>query len=119
MLAEKLYTDSHKYAGGWNFGPEEAGIQSVEKVLTLLQKSFPFDLHLDRAPQPHEAKLLGLDITKAKKGLGWQPQIGLEQSIALTGEWYRAYADKKPADELTRRQIAEYFNIPKAKTAAA
>jgi nucleoside-diphosphate-sugar epimerase len=30
-----------------------------------------------------------LDATKAKKVLGWQPTVGLDEGLARTIEWYR------------------------------
>lgn len=104
MLAEKLATDGHAFAGGWNFGPETADIRSVEAVLAALQKIIPFDIVHDASPQPHEAKLLALDITKAKEKLGWTPRLGLDEALRWAGEWY-----KNPGADITRRQITEYF----------
>ena len=39
----------------------------------------------------HEAKLLMLDISKAKFKLGWEPRMNIEETVALTVDWYRKY----------------------------
>ena len=39
----------------------------------------------------HEAKLLMLDISKAKFQLGWEPRMDIKQCIALTVDWYKKY----------------------------
>ena len=39
----------------------------------------------------HEAKLLMLDISKAKFQLGWEPRMNILQCIALTVDWYKKY----------------------------
>ena len=111
MLAQKLFSEGDKFSGAWNFGPEAAGIQSVAHVLSCLQKIFPFDLQLDTAPQPAEARTLALDIHKAAKKLGWTPRLDLGQTIEWTGAWYNGFANKTPAAELTLRQIKEYWGL--------
>ena len=39
----------------------------------------------------HEANLLMLDITKAKKRLGWKPRLDAKQCASLTSDWYKRY----------------------------
>jgi len=39
----------------------------------------------------HEAKLLMLNINKAKTRLGWNPRLNAKESIALTSDWYKRY----------------------------
>ena len=39
----------------------------------------------------HEAKLLMLDITKAKTRLGWNPRLDMQQCLALVADWYKRY----------------------------
>lgn len=109
-LAEKLFTEGHAFAGGWNFGPQPSDIQSVEHVLSGIKKILPFELQLDRAPQPVEAKTLALDITKAKK-LDWTPRLNLDQTIQWTAEWYKGFADNVSAEDLTQCQIKQYWQM--------
>lgn len=111
VLAEKLYTEGQTFTGGWNFGPQPSDIQSVEHVLSGIRKILPFDLQLDTAPQPVEAKALALDIAKAQK-LGWTPKLTLDQTTCWTAEWYKGFADKSSAEEMTLRQIREYGQMP-------
>lgn len=111
LLAEKLYGGGHAFAGGWNFGPAPADIQSVSAVLTELRRTLPFDLQMDDAPQPHEAQRLGLSIEKAAQGLGWRPQLPLKDALALTGGWYKTHAEGGDARALTQWQIRDYFGL--------
>jgi len=39
----------------------------------------------------HEAKLLMLDISKAKFQLGWEPRLNINQTVELTVDWYKRY----------------------------
>lgn len=55
----------------------------------------------------HEAKLLMLDISKAKFKLGWEPRMNIEETVALTVDWYRKYKIMNGYD-LCVEQINEY-----------
>lgn len=110
MLAEKLYADGDA-VGGWNFGPERADIQPVQAVLDGLQQSIPFEVEYDTAPQPKEAALLALDITKAKAQLNWQPKLSLSHALDWTGSWYKQVLDGADATEITLGQIKEFYGL--------
>jgi CDP-glucose 4,6-dehydratase len=44
----------------------------------------------DGTEGPHEAGLLALEITKARKILGFEPRLTLADAIQLTMDWYRS-----------------------------
>jgi len=113
MLAEKLYTDGEEYTGGWNFGPEIKGIQTVGTVLSLLKETLAFDLQLDKSKQPEEAKTLALDINKAKNQLNWNPLLSLDEAVRMTGEWYKAIIENKEMKKITIEQYKHYFSLTK------
>lgn len=48
---------------------------------------------LDETEQPHEAGILRLDSSRARRYLGWSPRWNLEEALRNTVEWYRAYAE--------------------------
>lgn len=106
LLAEKLFTHGHAFAGGWNFGPEAGDIKPVGEVITLLQKHLDFKIEFDTTPQPVEAKLLALSIDKAKKELGWGPKLSTPEAIAWTGEWYK---QQLADNDITAAQIERFF----------
>ncbi len=112
MLAKKMYDDGAKYCGAWNFGPELESVITVKTLVnTIIDKwgSGYWD-SLSIANNFHEAKLLNLDCTRAKKYLGWKPKLTIEQAIEYTISWYKFY---KQVDvmELCRKQIQEFSNI--------
>jgi hypothetical protein len=43
--------------------------------------------------QPHEARYLRLDATKAQTQLGWAPLLDLPRAVADTVAWYREHAE--------------------------
>jgi CDP-glucose 4,6-dehydratase len=109
VLAERLCLDP-ELAGGWNFGPSDSSVRSVEEVLSLLSSHLPGGLNwrTDTAVQPHEAKLLKLDCSKALAALGWAPIWRLEQALALTCDWYISQRTAENIKEVCFSQIASY-----------
>ena len=56
----------------------------------------------------HEAKLLALDISKARFLLGWKPTLDIEETIEMTVEWYKKYKTEN-VYELCVKQIKEFI----------
>ena len=93
MLAQKMWDDPTKYCEGWNFGPESESVSTVWEVATELVNNFGYG-ELKDSSDPnavHEAKLLMLDITKAKTRLGWKPRMNMKQCMSLVADWYKRY----------------------------
>lgn len=93
LLASKMWEDPKKYCEGWNFGPRAESISTVWEVASKLIDSYGKGELRDMSDPNavHEANLLMLDISKAKFKLGWEPQMNLEQCIALVADWYKRY----------------------------
>ncbi len=92
MLAEKLYHDPEHYAGGWNFGPNNADVQSVEWIVRYFLEAWGDREQryvVDAVNQPHEAHYLRLDCTKAQTQLGWMPRWSLTETLASIVSWYQ------------------------------
>jgi CDP-glucose 4,6-dehydratase len=117
LLGQRLLERQSGFAEAWNFGPDEAGNQTVAAVLSKLTESWD-DLrwHVTGAPQPHEASLLQLDSSKARVLLDWHPVWGLEEGIKQTANWYRAYQEN--GEVISRDQLANYVAAAKAKNVA-
>jgi CDP-glucose 4,6-dehydratase len=58
--------------------------------------------------QPHESITLRLAIDKAIWRLGWKPRWNVEQAIAETARWYRAYFEGGDVVALLQSQISLY-----------
>lgn len=58
----------------------------------------------------HEAKLLMLDITKAKIKLGWEPRMNIDQCIELVVDWYKKYKTVDSVYELCIDEINKYLS---------
>jgi len=110
LLCQKLYVDGGRYAVGWNFGPEEQSEQPVARVVEILAKQWGGNVKwtIDGGQHPHEATYLKLDSTRARDELGWQQKLDLEESIALTVDWYRQARRCHSMREYTIEQIHQH-----------
>lgn len=93
LLAMKMWNYPTGYCEGWNFGPEAESVSTVWEVATALTKNYGFG-ELKDSSDPnavHEAKLLMLNINKAKTRLGWKPRMDMQQCMALVADWYKRY----------------------------
>ena len=77
LLAQKMWEHPTEYCEGWNFGPESESVSTVWDVATALIQNYGYGELVDVSDPNavHEAKLLMLNIEKAKGVLagnqGW------------------------------------------------
>lgn len=111
LLASKMWDEPTKYCEGWNFGPHAESISTVWDVATKVVENYGSgELRDSSDPNAlHEAKLLILDISKAKFQLGWEPRMNIKQTVKLTVEWYRRY-QREDAYEICVNQIINYLS---------
>jgi CDP-glucose 4,6-dehydratase len=91
-LAEKLNQDE-KYAGAWNFGPEDQDCKNVEYIVSTLHELMPEHMGVEvvgNQGQPHEANFLKLDCSKAKTHLKWNPKFNVDKALEFTVSWYQS-----------------------------
>lgn len=109
LLAERLLAGQAAYAEPFNFGPESSDNLPVADVLARLQSHWPalvWQVDATATRAPHEARFLYLDSAKARQLLNWVPVWALEQGVARTAEWYKAFFEgSTDIAALTRRQI--------------
>ena len=111
LLAQKMWNEPTKYCEGWNFGPRSESITSVWDVASMVVENYGSG-QLNDLSDPnalHEAKLLMLDISKAKFQLGWEPRMNISQCIALVVDWYKRYKTEDVYD-LCVEEIESYLN---------
>lgn len=109
-LAERALDAPNAAAGGWNFGPEPGDCRPVAWLTERLTRALGRDTAwtLAEGSHPHEAGLLLLDASKARRELGWRPAFDLSAAVDATAAWYLAYARGEDLASVTRAQVAEY-----------
>lgn len=113
VLAERLYLDGDEYAEGWNFGPEDADVKPVREIIDYLVDRWGAGaswIH-DESEQPHEAQLLKLDISKAKKLLKWAPKLSLFTALDSIVEWHKEWVQGGDVKAITLKQIHKFENL--------
>jgi CDP-glucose 4,6-dehydratase len=89
LLAQKLYEHGPYFAGGWNFGPPDEDVRSVEWIVKRLCEQWGngASYEIDKGEHPHEAHYLKLDCSKAGELLGWYPRWNLNKALTSILEW--------------------------------
>jgi CDP-glucose 4,6-dehydratase len=117
-LAARMSADAHTFDGGWNFGPEPGEDWPVSAVVDELIAAWGAGSWTTPAAgpaQPHEATLLNLDITKARRELGWRPVYDVRHAIGATAGWYAArHRDPSSVPANTASDIAGYVAAARA-----
>ena len=109
LLGHLLLTEGKKYAEGFNFGPDNKSILTVEEVAKQVIKSYgKGEIKVHKKDNLHEANLLTLDITKAREVLHWIPSLTVEQAIEKTVAWYKNFYEVKNMEDFSLSQIKEY-----------
>lgn len=117
LLAEELYDTDTDAAESWNFGPSESGVRSVRWVTEFLLSlaGRPDQLLLDSEAHFHEARLLSLDVSRARTCLGWEPSLSIEQALEFTYEWEQRVQSGEDTQQILLSQIAQYCQIVQGK----
>ena len=112
FVAQKLFEEGPSGSDNWNFGPTMKDIEPVSKVADLFCKSWGEGLSWkqEKNISLHEAENLSLDITKARKKLGWVPKWRLNYAIDKVVGWHRKEMQNKDVLGETLNQIKEYFD---------
>jgi len=93
QLGWRLLEGKKEFADNWNFGPEDEAALSVQEIIHISQRYWDqIKYTVDESLQyVHEAKLLKLDSTKARKQLQWKSVWQSEKTFEKTIQWYKEY----------------------------
>lgn len=113
QMGVKMDESPELYSKAYNIGPDIEDALSVEQLVSIAIEEWgrgEFRI-LSDSGQPHEAGLLKLDTSRARKELGWRPKLNARQAVALTAKWYNSfYTARTGIDELTKNQILDFLN---------
>ena len=95
----------------YNFGPDNDNVRTVESLIDKVCKSWgeSASYRIEGNEVFHEAGLLRLDISRARKELLWQPKWGMEKTVSQIVDWYKAFSEGQDALELSQKQINEFL----------
>lgn len=110
MILERQYRDG-SLAGSYNVGPDLSDCVRTGELTKLFADAwgdgFTYEVRPDGGP--HEAGFLKLDCTKLKKTFGWEPKRNIREAVEMTAEWSKAWLAGENMQEITDRQIREFF----------
>lgn len=109
MLAQALYEKPSDYAEGWNFGSIDEDAKPVSWILDKMTSHWQnASWQLDEHVQPHEARYLKLDSSKAKVYLNWQPKWRLQEALEKTIQWHQNWLKGEDMQLFSLMQIKAY-----------
>jgi CDP-glucose 4,6-dehydratase len=112
QLAWRLCQDDGAgYADGWNFGPSDTSVTTVESLARQLVAAYGAGtVEIARDPnQPHEAGLLKLDCSKAATRLGWRGVWDVATTAERTARWYQSQHLGTSANQLVDSDLSAYL----------
>jgi CDP-glucose 4,6-dehydratase len=112
-LAERLAASPDEFAEGWNFGPALESCRPVGEVARLVAEAWgeEAEVRAARGDGIFEERLLAIDCAKARRRLGWEPHLSLEDAVALTVDWHRQQQGGADMWSVTLAQIADYDRL--------
>jgi len=112
LASHLLGSDADHFAEGWNFGPVDESVWTVERLARGLVKARGAgEVRIERIQEPlHETGMLKLDCSKAAFRMGWHGVWNVETTIRHTVDWYRAH-EQGAVDmvALTNQQLDSYI----------
>lgn len=107
LLAEHL-EEQPQLAGPWNLGPDPGGARTVSWIADRLSALWGSDLQWYADPADDgfpEASVLALDSSFARERLGWRPRYAIDETLALTVDWYRKTSRGDDPERVTNEQL--------------
>ena len=110
LLEDKFKKD--EIIPNWNFGPDVVSCKNVEYIIKYIINYLNIDISIIKQSKKFkEQNLLMLDSTKAKKELGWQTKMDINQSLEFTSDWYMNFYNEKNIYNFSNLQIEKYENL--------
>jgi CDP-glucose 4,6-dehydratase len=117
VLGSKLLSGEDEIAGqSFNFGPNTIRSYTVGELLQHMKKHW-YEISWEESKDDNSAKgestLLALSCEKALGMLSWEAILSIDETAAMTVNWYRAYKEGQDMAKYTLAQIETYFEKAK------
>ncbi len=99
-------------AGYYNVGPDDEDCVTTGQLADLFVKYWGHPAQWENLAEvnaPHEASFLKLNCNKLKRTFGWKPVWHIEETVKATVEWYKTWNEGKDLNEVSERQISQFF----------
>lgn len=110
LIAMRQHED-RAFAGYYNVGPDDADCVTTGRLTELFCEVWGEGASwADRSDGgPHEANFLKLNCEKVKETFGWKPKLHVDEAVAWTVEWTKAWLAGADTAEVMDLQIARFF----------
>ena len=110
VLAQELFLNGDNFAEGWNFGPKDEDCKPVSWILDKMVKYWGNNASwsLDKNNNPHEARFLKLDCSKAANRLKWNPKWNLQLTLKSIVDWHQLYINGGDMKKQCLKEINTY-----------
>lgn len=101
-------------AAAYNVGPDDRDCVATGELVELFAQSWGEGFSWVNAAidknAPHEANFLKLDSSKLKAAMAWQPKWHIDEAVARTVEWSRAYLAGGDVRNVMTDQVKDYIS---------
>jgi len=110
LLLERMDDDPGSFSQAWNFGPADEDVRDVAWIVERFATAWgDADWRIEAdAEELHEAHLLKLDCSKARRELSWRPVVDIDQALQWTADWYRAYYGEHDTALISGQQLDKF-----------
>lgn len=111
LLADALLAGSGQ--GAWNFGPDPESFRSVRETADRAAAAWGDGASwvADGGEHLHEAALLTLDASRARRELGWRDVLGFDAAVDWTVSWAQQVDAGADPRAVSLAQIAEFEQL--------
>ena len=112
LIAQRQYEEPN-LAGCYNIGPDNCDCVSTSTLVDIFCRTWGDGVNWEckACNGPHEDKILKLDCSKIKDILGWKPHWHIEEAVARTVYWTKAWINKCSPLDCMEKQIKDYFQL--------
>mgnify|MGYP001043179955 CR=1 FL=1 len=110
MIAAEQYKD-RQYEGSYNVGPREDDCVTTGELAELFCKCWGDGVSWESCLEegPHEASFLKLDCARMKQVFGWEQRWNIEEAIANTVAWTKAWLAGQDMAAFMDKQIEDFL----------